>query len=103
MSTVSLCIATYRRADRLALLLGDLTAQSRVPDEVVVVDNDAAGSACEAVERRRALGGPFPIIYDVQPQKNISLTRNLTVQHATGDWVAFIDDDERAPVDWLAL
>jgi glycosyltransferase involved in cell wall biosynthesis len=101
MSTVSLCIATYRRSERLALLLEDLTTQSRVPDQVVVVDNDSAGSAREVVERRRALGAPFPIIYDIQPRKNISLTRNRTVELAVGDWIAFVDDDERAPVYWL--
>ncbi len=101
VSTVSLCIATYRRLDRLALLLEDLTTQSREPDQVIVVDNDPAGSAREVVERRRALGAPFPIVYDVQPQKNISLTRNRTVELASGDWIAFIDDDERAPPEWL--
>lgn len=101
VSTVSLCIATYRRPDRLALLLEDLTRQSRVPDEVVVVDNDADASARGTVEQRLALGAPFPIRYDIQPQKNISLTRNKTVELAGGDWVAFVDDDERAPVNWL--
>ena len=45
MSTISVCIATYRRAERLAAVLDDLTRQTRVPDEVVVVDNDAAASA----------------------------------------------------------
>jgi len=68
---------------------------------VVVVDNDSAGSAREVVARRRALGAPFPIVYEVQPQKNISLTRNSTVRLAVGDWIAFVDDDERAPVNWL--
>ena len=34
--------------------------------------------------------------------KNISLTRNKTVELAGGDWLAFIDDDERAPHRWLA-
>ncbi|MDB6086186.1 MAG: glycosyl transferase [Gammaproteobacteria bacterium] len=98
---MSLCIATYRRPDRLALLLEDLTRQGRVPDEVIVVDNDAEGSARGIVEQRTASGAPFPIRYAVQPQKNISLTRNKTVELAGGEWVAFVDDDERAPVNWL--
>jgi succinoglycan biosynthesis protein ExoM len=102
MSTVSLCIATYRRPERLAAVLDDLTRQTRVPDEVVVVDNDAAESARAVVEARLQLGAPFPIHYAVQPQKNISLTRNKTVELAGGQWLAFIDDDERAPAAWLA-
>jgi len=98
---ISLCIATYRRPEQLNALLDDIVKQQRLPNEVVVVDNDAAGSARAVVERRRALGAPFPIHYDIQPIKNISLTRNRTVELASGDWIAFIDDDERAPAVWL--
>lgn len=99
---ISLCIATYRRNDRLRALLDDLVKQQLIPNEVVIVDNDASGGAREVVEQRRALGAPFPIHYDIQPVKNISLTRNRTVAMASGDWIAFIDDDERAPAPWLA-
>lgn len=99
---ISLCLATYRRVDRLRILLDDLVQQHRPPNEVIVVDNDATGSARVVVERRRELGAPFPILYDIQPLKNISLTRNRTVNMASGDWIAFIDDDERAPPSWLA-
>lgn len=102
MSTVSLCIATYRRPERLACVLEDLTQQTRLPDEVVVVDNDREASARAVVEERIRAAAPFPIRYAVQPQKNISLTRNKTVELAGGDWLAFIDDDERAPPHWLA-
>jgi succinoglycan biosynthesis protein ExoM len=99
---VSVCIATYRRPDRLAALLEDLSRQRRLPDQIVVVDNDAAGTARETVERCRAAGAPFPIDYDIQPEPNIALTRNRTVALARGDWLASVDDDERAPETWLA-
>ena len=102
MVTVSLCVATYRRPDRLAALLEDLARQRRRPDELIVVDNDAAASARPVIESRIADGVPFPIRYEVQPVKNISLTRNRTVALANGEWIAFIDDDERAPESWLA-
>ena len=100
---ISVCIATYRRPDRLAALLDDLVVQQLLPDQVVVVDNDAAGSARGVVERRRHAGTPFEIVYGVQTEQNISLTRNRTVELAAGEWLAFIDDDERAPPDWLKL
>lgn len=98
---ISVCIASYRRPERLAALLDDLVKQDRLPDEVVVVDNDVAGSARAVVDQRRVLGTPFPIHYEVQPVKNISLTRNRTVELASREWIAFIDDDERAPEAWL--
>lgn len=98
---ISLCIATYRRPQRLAALLDDLVVQRRLPLEIVVVDNDAAGSALAVVEERRRRGVPCPIVYEIQPEQNISLTRNRSVALASGDWLAFIDDDERAPPAWL--
>lgn len=97
---ISVCIATYRRTDRLALLLDDLARQTLLPDEVVVVDNDAGGSARAVVEAQRARA-PYALRYDIQPERNIARTRNLTVALAGGAWLAFIDDDERARPEWL--
>jgi succinoglycan biosynthesis protein ExoM len=100
---IGVCIATYRRREQLAALLDDLCAQRQLPSEIVVVDNDPAASAYDVVERLRTRGAGVPIHYDVQPEKNIALTRNRTVELARADWLAFIDDDERAPPEWLEL
>jgi len=100
---ISVCIATYKRRDLLDALLTDVAAQTLPPRQIVVVDNDAAGSARDVVERHRQAMPGIEVIYAVQPEKNISLTRNLAVSLASHDWLAFIDDDERAPQDWLAL
>jgi succinoglycan biosynthesis protein ExoM len=99
---ISVCIATYRRLDRLAALLEDLTRQDLMPHEVIIVDNDAQGSAAAVVESCRNSSPPFDVKYAIQPLKNIALTRNQTVERAGGEWLAFVDDDERAPPFWLA-
>lgn len=98
---LSVCIATYRRLDRLDAVLEDLLRQELKPDEVIVVDNDVSGSARTVIERRRSEEFPIPLVYDIQPERNISKTRNRTVALAQGEWLAFIDDDERAPPFWL--
>lgn len=100
-TTVSVCIPTFRRNDRLRALLDDLARQERLPDQVVVVDNDAAGGARVVIEALLATHPPFTLDYEVQPVPNISITRNRTVALATGEWLAFIDDDERAPAPWI--
>ncbi len=102
ITSISVCIATYRRPERLEALLADLSRQQLLPSEVIVVDNDASGSARAVVERCLGTRPPFSIHYDIQSEKNISLTRNRTVELATREWLAFIDDDERAPDFWLA-
>ena len=99
--SISVCIATYRRPALLATLLEELFNQDLLAGQIVVVDNDAAQSAREVVTRLQAQAPGIELIYDTQPEKNISLTRNRTVTLATGAWLAFIDDDERAPSTWL--
>ncbi len=98
---ISLCIATYRRPERLDALLDDVARQELLPIEVVVVDNDAAGTARSVVQRRIEAGAPFALHYDIQAERSIALTRNRTISMASGDWLAFIDDDESAPPCWL--
>jgi succinoglycan biosynthesis protein ExoM len=87
----------------LAALLQDLAIQELLPTDVVVIDNDAAGSARSVVDGFRDRGCPFALTYAIQPERSIPLTRNMTVELATGDWLAFVDDDERAPREWLRL
>lgn len=101
--TISVCLATHRRNAQLALLLDDLARQVLPPLEVVVVDNDAGGGARALIEATAGRADlPYRLCYEVQPVKNISRTRNRTVALASGEWLAIVDDDERAPPDWLA-
>lgn len=67
---------------------------------IVVVDNDAAGSACEVVERYAATGD-MTVRYEKEPVQNIAQARNRALSLCGGDYVAFIDDDEEATPDWL--
>lgn len=100
---VAVCIATYRRPAGLARLLESLAALELAPGEarvhVVVVDNDADGSARAVVD-----DSPLPVTYAVEPGRNISLARNRGVALARehgADWVAFVDDDETVQPGWL--
>jgi len=86
-------------------LLNSLAAQRGSDGAVslIVVDNDAAGSARPVVEAARS-AVPWPIAYAVEPVRNIALARNRAVALALAggaELVAFIDDDDLAPPHWL--
>jgi succinoglycan biosynthesis protein ExoM len=101
---VSVCIATFRRPQKLARLLESLrhlTGIEHVRLEVVLVDNDAAETA-RPVYAALCSEYPYPIRYFVEPQQSLARVRNRTVQEARGLWVAMIDDDEVAADHWLA-
>jgi glycosyltransferase involved in cell wall biosynthesis len=99
---VSVCVCTYKRPRLLALLLNSLAGQS-FPDpfEVIVVDNDAAGGAAQTVEAAKECYPKLNIHYAIEPQKGISFARNTAASLSSGDFLAWIDDDETAAKDWL--
>lgn len=67
---------------------------------IVVADNDEARSA-EMIVAEFSATATAAVTYCVQPQQNISLTRNKAIENAIGDYVAFIDDDEFPIKRWL--
>lgn len=100
---ISVCIATYKREKLLVELLNSLVNQSLPPHiklEVIVVDNDSDGSAEKIVQKFQG-SGSYVFKYFIQPEKNISLTRNKCVENSSGKFICFIDDDETASTEWI--
>lgn len=100
---ISVCVSTYKRPRQLKQLLQCLDQQvtnGLFNFSIVVVDNDARQSG-ESVVELWAKQLTVPIVYGVEPRQNIALARNASVAMATGDLVAFVDDDEEPSSDWL--
>jgi succinoglycan biosynthesis protein ExoM len=100
---ISVCICTYKRSELLACLLDKVISQftdNRFSFEIIVVDNDYRRSAEAEVKRFQRNEGP-KIIYDCEPEQNISLARNRAILNSIGTLIAFIDDDEYPENNWL--
>jgi succinoglycan biosynthesis protein ExoM len=69
--------------------------------EIVICDDDPNCSAGPLIEPI-AKSAPVPIRYVVSGANNVSAARNACLAAATGTWVAFIDDDEKAQPDWIS-
>jgi GT2 family glycosyltransferase len=75
-----------------------LLSQTQLPDEIIVVDASIDDLTANLV------AGQFPgVIYLRNPRGrgNMTSSRNMALKHATGDILAFIDDDSFAERDWL--
>ena len=48
-----------------------------------------------------AAASTVPIKYCIEPRQNIALARNKAIENTTGNFVAFIDDDEFPTRTWL--
>jgi len=67
---------------------------------IVTVDNDGERSAESTVSEVKAIS-QVPIVYCNEPRQNIARARNKAVEIATGEYIAFIDDDEFPCEGWL--
>jgi hypothetical protein len=99
--TVTVAIATFRRPELLAGVLGavlEQAARSSDPVEVVVVDNDPDCSAREPVARFADAG----VRYVQEPRPGLAAARNAALDAARSRLLVFVDDDGRPAPDWLA-
>lgn len=95
---VSVIIVTLNRPDCVQRCLDCLRAQDPLPHQIIVVDasaNDHTRLICEQyagliyLRNERGFG-------------HMTQSRNIGLQEATGDVLAFIDDDAFAHEGWLA-
>lgn len=101
--TVDILLCTFRRPS-VADTLRSLAGQKGLGDtslRVIIADNDSTPSAQGLVSALKA-EIPFDVLYLHAPERNISIARNACLDAAEADWIAFIDDDETAPEDWIA-
>ncbi len=93
---LSLVICTQERPDALARCLRGVAALAVRPLEVIVVDNAPTTSATRDVVRE------FPgVAYVAEPHPGLSRARNTGVRHASGEIIAFTDDDVVPHPDWI--
>jgi glycosyltransferase involved in cell wall biosynthesis len=100
---ITVCVCTYKRPALLESLLEALNQQDQDPRfsfDVVVVDNDDRRTS-EAVVQEFSGRQSLKVLYCCEPNRSISLARNMAVRNAGGNLLAFIDDDERPVRDWL--
>jgi GT2 family glycosyltransferase len=100
-TTVSVIIATYNRADLLDDCLRHLARQQFSPrDEVVVADNGSTDHTAVVVARHaRRFPAALTRIAVPTPGKSHAVAAALRV--ASGDIVAFTDDDVNVSDEWL--
>ena len=96
--SISVIIITRNRAESLKDALTSLTKQRRRPDEVIVVDN---GSKDKTKETTLSFNNRLNVQYIYEATVGIPYARNAGIRNASGDIIAFIDDDCVADENWL--
>ncbi|WP_173921830.1 glycosyltransferase family A protein [Agromyces sp. Marseille-P2726] len=92
---LSVVVPSYNDAVMLEQCLHALVRQTRLPDEIVVVDN---GSTDATVDVARAAGARIV----TEPRRGIPLATSAGFDAAVGDILGRLDADTIPPVDWVA-
>lgn len=91
---VSVVIATYNRAVMVREAIQSALAQTRPPDEIVVVDDASSDSTDEELSRLAA-SHPSLRVYRRASNSGGIIIWNEAVARARGNFVAFCTDDDR--------
>jgi len=101
---ISVCICTFRRPEGLRRALASAFAL-QIPSgctlELLVVDNDASGSAATVVDAFQGMATSIALRHLHEPTPGVSHARNRCLDAAAGEMLAFFDDDEFVNPDWL--
>ena len=95
---VTVISTVLNEGEAIRRLLDSLLAQTRRPDEVVIVDG---GSRDNTVPVIQEYAGRLPLRVLVEPGANISRGRNVAIAAATGDVIASVDAGVWLEPQWL--
>ena len=93
---VSVIVCAHNEAHYLSTCLYSLLSQSRIPDEILVVNNastDATRAVAEKVPHVRVVD---------EPRKGLVIARETGRRESAGDLLVYLDADCRAPLTRLA-
>jgi glycosyltransferase involved in cell wall biosynthesis len=90
---LSIVIPHYHHEDKLGEAVGALAAQTRPPDEVIVVDD---GSGPESLAAVRTILARFPLARLVRHERNrgVNAACRTGLEEARGDFIAFTAADD---------
>jgi glycosyltransferase involved in cell wall biosynthesis len=86
---ISVVIPTYNRGNLIRRAIQSVLNQTRLPDEVIVVDD---GSSDDTREQVASFGGAVRYVH--QTNAGASHARNRGVHEVQSEWVAFLDSDD---------
>lgn len=94
--TITLVIPVYNEAPFLERCLDSIAKQSEAPDEIIIID-DCSTDKSARIATRYCFTNNWRLIVN-EENYGVSYSRNYGIDHATSDYITFIDaDDELTP------
>jgi glycosyltransferase involved in cell wall biosynthesis len=100
-ATATIIVPCFRNEDSIANILADIKAQTCPNWELIVVGNGPSQEAQKEIVKSFAACDDR-ITYLSIDEAGVSRARNSGIEKASGEWIAFVDADDRVPPHWLS-
>lgn len=97
---VSVVIPSRNRLQRLTVALRTALGQVGVDHEILVVDDGSTDGTSDYIQ---SLGEPRVRVFRHAVSAGVAAARNTGIEHAQGEWIAFLDDDDLWSPDKLRM
>ncbi|MBW4555251.1 MAG: hormogonium polysaccharide biosynthesis glycosyltransferase HpsE [Trichormus sp. ATA11-4-KO1] len=101
----TVAIPTYNGVERLPKVLDQLLNQTGVEKinwEIIIIDNNSYDQTSELIQNyQKSHNTDFSLKYFLETKQGIPFARHRAVSEASGEFIAFIDDDNVPATDWV--
>lgn len=102
MQSVTAAVVVFNGAENIRACLDSLVRQNypRELIEILIVDNDSTDETQQIVKGYCSRFAHVRMV--INPIRGIACSRNLALEQARFEWIAFTDSDCVVPIDWLS-
>lgn len=103
MLKISLVICTYQRPNEIRRLMRTIAKQTTIPDEIIIVDGSPDDKTESVIkENLGMLDDRLVYLHVKEEERGLTRQRNVGIKHASGEIIAFLDDDTVPDINYFA-
>lgn len=101
MAQISIIIPVYNSEKYLQKCFDSITNQTFSDFEVIVINDGSKDNSGEICDHYAKIDSRFKVLH--KKNEGVSIARNTGIEHASGEYITFIDSDDWVDEDYLQM
>jgi glycosyltransferase involved in cell wall biosynthesis len=97
---ISVIMLTYNREQYVRNMIEDILGQTYIDFEYIIIDNGSTDASGKIADEYARNDKRIKVIH-LNESKSIGYARNLGLKKSIGEYIAYVDDDDRVEPDFL--
>ena len=90
---ISVIVPVYNSEKYLSVCMDSILGQTYQQLQIIAIDDGSKDKSLQILNDYAKRDGRILVVH--QENKGVGAARNVGIEHATGDWIIFIDSDGR--------